>query len=84
MKIHYRNDGLIDEKGNYLDIPKKERKTLVEMLDNFNFDDAIEINIVKPSWNKMKKTHLLLILIGVLAFSIFPVFYIKTAIASVY
>ncbi len=47
MKIHYRNGSHIDEKCNYLDIPKKERETLVEMLNNFNFDDVIEINIIK-------------------------------------
>lgn len=57
MKIHYKNDSLIDEKCKYLDIPKKERKILVDMLNNFDFDDAIEINIVKHGTilNEMKK-----------------------------
>ncbi len=47
VNVFYKNDGLIDEECNYLAIPERDRKKLVEMLDNFSFDDDIEINIIK-------------------------------------
>ena len=47
VKVYYRYDGLIDEKCNYLNIAEKDRKYLAELLDNYNFDEDIEVNIIK-------------------------------------
>jgi hypothetical protein len=47
VHIYYKFNNLIDEECNYLDIAKKDREYLVEVLDSFNFDDDIELNIIK-------------------------------------
>ncbi len=47
VKVYYRSDSLIDEKCNYLNIPEKDRKMLVVMLDNLYCDEDIEVNIIK-------------------------------------
>ena len=47
VKVYYRYDDLIDEKCKYLNIPEKDMKFLVEILENHNFDEDIEVNIIK-------------------------------------
>ncbi len=49
VKINYKYDGLINEKCKYLNISEKDREFLVEILDNYNFDEDIEVNIIRYS-----------------------------------
>ena len=47
VKILYRKDGKAKPNCKFLDIPKEDEEKLVVILNKQNFDDEIEVNIVK-------------------------------------